>query len=48
LRFGALVNFVSHSVVLGFTLGAAVVIAVGQLPNLLGLDCRARPRRWPV
>ncbi|PNB76556.1 SulP family inorganic anion transporter, partial [Pseudomonas sp. FW305-BF6] len=38
LRFGALVNFVSHSVVLGFTLGAAVVIAIGQLPNLLGLD----------
>lgn len=38
LRFGALVNFVSHSVVLGFTLGAAVVIALGQLPNLLGLS----------
>ena len=38
LRVGALVNFVSHSVVLGFTLGAAVVIALGQLPNLLGLD----------
>ncbi len=38
LRFGALVNFVSHSVVLGFTLGAAVVIAIGQMPNLLGLD----------
>lgn len=38
LRFGALVNFVSHSVVLGFTLGAAVVIALGQLPNLFGLD----------
>nr|WP_314477770.1 SulP family inorganic anion transporter [uncultured Pseudomonas sp.] len=38
LRFGALVNFVSHSVVIGFTLGAAVVIALGQLPNLLGLD----------
>ncbi|BCQ66041.1 SulP family sulfate permease [Pseudomonas protegens] len=38
LRFGALVNFVSHSVVLGFTLGAAVVIALGQLPNLLGLE----------
>lgn len=37
LRFGALVNFVSHSVVLGFTLGAAVVIALGQVPNLLGL-----------
>ncbi|MHA3734121.1 SulP family inorganic anion transporter [Pseudomonas sp. Eth.TT006] len=41
LRFGALVNFVSHSVVLGFTLGAAVVIAIGQLPNLLGLDLPA-------
>ncbi|MGC5701635.1 SulP family inorganic anion transporter [Pseudomonas sp. NFXW11] len=38
LRFGALVNFVSHSVVLGFTLGAALVIALGQLPSLLGLE----------
>ncbi|WP_417660756.1 SulP family inorganic anion transporter [Pseudomonas sp.] len=38
MRFGALVNFVSHSVVLGFTLGAAIVIALGQLPNLLGID----------
>ena len=38
LKFGALANFVSHSVVLGFTLGAAVVIALGQLPNALGLD----------
>lgn len=38
LRFGALVNFVSHSVVLGFTLGAAIVIAVGQLPSLLGIQ----------
>jgi SulP family sulfate permease len=42
LRFGALVNFVSHSVVLGFTLGAAVVIAIGQLPNLLGLELPAK------
>jgi SulP family sulfate permease len=38
LRFGALVNFVSHSVVLGFTFGAALVIGIGQLPNLLGLS----------
>lgn len=38
LRFGALVNFVSHSVVIGFTLGAAMVIALGQLPSLMGLD----------
>ena len=38
MRFGALVNFVSHSVVLGFTLGAAIVIALGQMPSLLGMD----------
>ncbi|MBT8767359.1 SulP family inorganic anion transporter [Metapseudomonas boanensis] len=37
LRFGSLANFVSQSVVLGFTLGAALVIALGQVPNLLGL-----------
>ncbi len=43
LRFGALVNFVSHSVVLGFTLGAAVVIALGQLPNLLGISLPNQP-----
>lgn len=43
VRFGALVNFVSHSVVLGFTLGAAVVIALGQLPNLLGIELASQP-----
>lgn len=37
-RFGALVNFVSHSVVVGFTAGAAVVIASSQMKNLLGLQ----------
>ncbi len=37
LRFGVLVNFVSHSVLLGFTCGAALVIAIGQLPYLLGI-----------
>ena len=42
LKFGALANFVSHSVVLGFTLGAAVVIGLGQLPNLMGLDLPSR------
>ncbi|WP_458734288.1 SulP family inorganic anion transporter [Zobellella taiwanensis] len=36
-RLGVLVNFVSHSVVIGFTAGAAVLIAVSQLPGLLGL-----------
>lgn len=36
-RLGALVNFVSHSVVVGFTAGAAILIATSQLSNLLGL-----------
>ena len=35
-RLGALVNFVSHSVVVGFTAGAAILIATSQLSNLLG------------
>src|SRR5690606_28352165 len=43
LRFGALVNFVSQSVVLGFTLGAALVIAIGQMPNLLGVEVASQP-----
>ncbi len=37
-RMGSLVNFVSHSVVVGFTAGAAVVIATSQIKNALGLS----------
>jgi len=37
-RFGTLVNFVSHSVVIGFTTGAAIVIASSQVKNLLGIN----------
>jgi sulfate permease, SulP family len=37
-RLGALLNFVSHSVLLGFTAGAAVLIAFKQLPGLLGVQ----------
>lgn len=36
-RLGVLVNFVSHSVVIGFTAGAAVVIATSQVKNFLGI-----------
>jgi len=36
-RMGALVNFVSHSVVVGFTAGAAILIATSQLKHFLGL-----------
>jgi SulP family sulfate permease len=37
-RLGMLVNFVSHSVIVGFATGAGVLIAVRQIPTLLGLD----------
>lgn len=40
-RMGTLVNFVSHSVVVGFTSGAAVVIATSQIKNALGLDLQS-------
>ena len=37
-RLGALVNFISHTVVIGFTAGAALLIAVSQVKHFLGLD----------
>lgn len=37
-RLGALVNFVSHSVVVGFTAGAAILIGSGQLAPFLGVS----------
>ncbi|MCG6940225.1 MAG: SulP family inorganic anion transporter [Thiohalocapsa sp.] len=37
-RMGALVNFISHSVVVGFTAGAAVLIAVKQLKHFFGVQ----------
>ncbi len=36
-RLGVLVNFVSHSVIVGFASGAAALIAANQLQHLLGL-----------
>lgn len=37
-RLGTLVNFVSHSVVVGFTAGAAILIATSQLKNVFGVE----------
>ncbi len=37
-RLGQLVQFISHAVMVGFTAGAAVLIAGGQFTNLLGLS----------
>ena len=36
-RMGTLVNFISHTVVIGFTAGAAILIATSQLKNFFGL-----------
>lgn len=38
VRLGTLVNFISHSVVIGFTAGAAILIAVNQLKHFFGVD----------
>ncbi|HLD22168.1 MAG TPA: SulP family inorganic anion transporter [Patescibacteria group bacterium] len=37
-HLGTLTNFVSHSVVVGFTAGAAILIAASQLKNVFGID----------
>lgn len=37
-RLGALVNFVSHTVVVGFTAGAAILIATSQMKHVLGVE----------
>ncbi len=36
-RLGALVNFVSNSVIVGFTAGASILIITSQMKNVLGL-----------
>jgi SulP family sulfate permease len=36
-RLGALVNFVSHTVVIGFTAGAALLIATSQMKHITGI-----------
>jgi SulP family sulfate permease len=37
LRLGDLTRYVSHAVIVGFTLGASVLLMLDQLKNLLGL-----------
>jgi len=37
-RMGTLVNFISHSVIVGFTAGAAVLIAAKQLKHFFGVQ----------
>jgi len=40
-RLGTLVNFVSHSVVVGFTSGAAILIATSQMRHVFGIDLQS-------
>jgi sulfate permease, SulP family len=37
-RMGTLVNFISHTVVIGFTAGAAILIASSQFKNFFGVN----------
>lgn len=46
-RLGSLVRYVSQAVIVGFTAGAGVLIAVGQIPNLLGLKHLQTPQHLP-
>jgi SulP family sulfate permease len=38
LRVGKIINFVSHSVIVGFTAGAGIIIALGQLNQFMGIS----------
>ena len=37
-KLGTLVNFISHSVIIGFTAGAAILIASNQIKHFFGVD----------
>src|SRR4029079_2661668 len=37
LRLGDLTKYVSHAVIVGFTLGASILLVLDQLKNLLGI-----------
>jgi sulfate permease, SulP family len=43
LRLGDLTRFVSHAVIVGFTLGAGILLVLDQLKNLVGLPGRGAP-----
>lgn len=45
-RLGTLVNFISHSVIVGFTAGAAVLIATSQIKHFLDCQSHAAAVRW--
>ena len=46
LRLGFIVDFLSHPVVLGFTNGAALIIATSQLDDLFGVTVAKAPHHY--
>ena len=50
-RLGLLINFVSHSVIVGFAAGAGILIGINQIEPLLGLnlpDARMIDNLWAI
>jgi SulP family sulfate permease len=43
LRLGDLTRYVSHSVIVGFTVGAGTLLVLDQMKNLLGLEAPVEP-----
>ncbi|MGC9451791.1 MAG: SulP family inorganic anion transporter [Oceanipulchritudo sp.] len=46
LKMGGIVRYVSNSVVVGFTAGAGILIAVNQLKNVLGVKLHVHAERF--
>lgn len=40
LKLGKFVNYISHSLIVGLSTGAVIMIAVGQLSNFLGIEVK--------
>ena len=50
-KMGAVVNFISHSVVIGFTTGAAILITTSQVKHFLGINMERSnsfPEAWAL
>jgi len=47
MQIGAIVRYVSSSVIIGFTAGAGILIGAGQINNFLGVEVEREPGDWP-
>ncbi len=49
LRFGFVINFLSHPVVIGFTNAAAIIIGASQLPKIFGIRViNSNDKDWEI